>query len=280
MTEYPEILGVYSLRQASEIGAGATATKREQLTYWYVRRTAPDKYDVQPLNAAHVPSGLRKEISEVELLTGYTPEPTFYRTFTVPALDSLARKVAKGEAMLAKGDTDEAERQFLKALMLDDANVQANYGLGEVYSEKKDFDKLKRVMHTLLGQDEAFGQEHRERFNSFGISLRKNKHYDDSVLYYTRALELNAGDENVHFNMARVLFEKGELEQCLQHLNIALAVNPDFAEARKFLAFVEKKMGKAAKPAPAQAPKTEPKTEEAKPEAKDKPEAEHGDAKE
>lgn len=276
MAEYPEILGVYSLRQASEIGTGTTATKREQLTYWYVRRTAPDKYDVQPLNAAHVPSGLRKEISEVELLTGYTPEPTFYRTFTVPALDSLARKVAKGEAMMAKGDTDEAERQFLKALMLDDANVQANYGLGEVYSEKKDFDKLQKVMHTLLGQDEAFGQEHRERFNSFGISLRKNKHYDDSVLYYTHALDLNAGDENVHFNMARVQFEKGELEQCLQHLNIALAVNPDFAEARKFLAFVEKKMGKAAKaatPAPAQAPKDEPqpepKPEEAKAEAKD-----------
>ena len=69
------------------------------------------------------------------------------------------------------------------------------------------------------------------------------------------------------------MFEKGELEQCLQHLNIALAVNPEFVEAKKFLAFVEKKMGKAAKaeatPAPAEAPKEEPKAEaeEAKDEA-------------
>lgn len=271
MTEYPEILGVYSLRQSSDIGTGTTAGKREQLTYWYVRRTAPDKYDVQPLNASHVPSGLRKEITEIELLTGYTPEPTYYRTFTVPALDSLARKVAQGEAMMAKGNVDEAERQFMKALMFDDANVQANYGLGEVYSEKKDFDKLKKVMKTLMGQDAAFDQEHRERFNTFGISLRKNKHYDDSVIYYTRAIELNAGDEHVHFNMARVLFEKGEMEQCLQHLNIALAVNPEFAEAKKFMAFVEKKLGKvAAKPAPKPAPKPEepapeaPQAEEAK----------------
>ena len=279
MAEYPEILGVYSLRQSSDIGTGTTASKREQLTYWYVRRTAPDKYDVQPLNASHVPSGLRKEISELELLTGYTPEPTYYRTFTVPALDSLARKVTQGEAMLASGNVDEAERQFMKALMFDDANVQANYGLGEVYSEKKDFDKLKKVMKTLIGQDAAFDQEHRERFNTFGISLRKNKHYDDSLIYYTRAIELNAGDEHVHFNMARVMFEKGELEQCLQHLNIALAVNPEFVEAKKFLAFVEKKMGKAAKAeaaaakpevpkAEAEAPAPEePKDEEAKDEA-------------
>lgn len=240
MAEYPEILGVYSMRRSDEIGLGATTSKREQLTYWYVRKLAADRYEVQPLNAGNVPSGIKKEVTELDFLTNYTPEPTFYRTFTVPALDSLARKVAQGEEMLANGRLDEAEKQFLKALMIDDVNVRANYGLGEVYSEKKDFDRLRKVLHTLLGQDEAFGQEHRERFNSFGISLRKHQRYDDSVAYYTRALEINPTDEHVHFNMARALFAKGEADRCMQHLNIALSLNPDFQEARKFLEYVEK----------------------------------------
>jgi tetratricopeptide (TPR) repeat protein len=76
---------------------------------------------------------------------------------------------------------------------------------------------------------------HRERFNSFGISLRKNRHYDDSVLFYTKALELNAQDEHVYFNMARAQFDKGDVGECLRHLNIALAPQSGFAEAQKFL---------------------------------------------
>ena len=74
------------------------------------------------------------------------------------------------EKAFADGKMDEAESQFIKALMIDDKNVEANYGLGEVYSETKEFNKLKDVLNTLLGLDEAFTYEHRQKFNQFGIS--------------------------------------------------------------------------------------------------------------
>ena len=171
--EQAEILGVYSLQKASDIGIGGTASKKNQLSYWYVRKLGPDRYEVQPLNVHHVPSGLRREIPEMEFLKSYVPEPHYYRTNTVPALKTLARKIAEGERFFADGKLDDAEKQFLKALMVDELNVQANFGIGEVYSEKKDFGKLKKIIDTLLGIDEAFQQEQRGRFNQFGICLRK-----------------------------------------------------------------------------------------------------------
>ncbi len=246
---YPVILGVYSLQRETDIGMGGTASRQNQTTYWYVRKMAADRYEVQPLNVHHVPSGLRREIEELEFLKQYVPEPAYYRTNTVPALKTLARKIAEGESFFADGRLDDAEKQFLKALMIDELNVQANFGLGEVYSEKKDFIKLKKVIDTLLGLDEAFKEEQRGRFNQFGICLRKNGHYDESLRFYSRSLEFNDRDEHVYFNIARVHFDKGDKDSCVEHLRKALQINPGFKEAMKFLRFCG--VGSAPQGAPA-----------------------------
>lgn len=240
MSEFPEILGVYSLQMDADIGTGGTAKQRETVTYWYARQLSDDEFEVQPLNAHHVPSGVRSIMKEIDFLKQYTPEPNFYRLHTVPALETLSRKIQMGQDAFANGDLDEAESQFIKALMIDDQNVDANYGLGEVYSEKKEFDKLKKVLDTLLGLDEAFSIEHRQKFNKFGISLRKNGHYDESIRYYEKSLEIEDTDENVYFNMARVFFEKGLNDECITNLERALKINPDFVEAQKFLKYCKK----------------------------------------
>ncbi|QGY38839.1 tetratricopeptide repeat protein [Pseudodesulfovibrio cashew] len=240
MSDYPHILGVYSLQLQADIGTGGTQEKHENITYWYARQLSVDNFEVQPLNQHHVPSGVRTELKRLDFLKQYTPEPTYYRLHTVPALETLSRKVAQGEEAFANGDLDEAESQFLKALMIDDKNVDANYGLGEVYSEKKEFSKLKNVLDTLMGLPEAFSFEHRQKFNRFGISLRKNGHYDESIRYYRKSLELVDNDENVYFNLARVYFEKGLNTECVKNLETALEINPSFVEAQKFLKYCRK----------------------------------------
>ena len=240
MPEYPLILGVYSLKQESDIGMGETAAKRETVTFWFARQIDADTFDVRPLNIYHVPSGALTKVPASKFLKLYTPEPQYYKMYTVPALTSLAKKLAQGEDLLAEGKLDEAEKAFIKALMIDDKQVQANYGLGTVYSEKKDTPKLMKVINTLLYLDEAFSYENREQFNTFGINLRKNKHYDAALKFYERALEIDAMDENVYFNMARAYYEKKDINDCINSLNIALAINPEFLEARRFLAYCSK----------------------------------------
>ncbi|MEF3698922.1 tetratricopeptide repeat protein [Desulfolutivibrio sp.] len=245
MPEYPIILGVYSLAMQTDLGVGDTAGKHQSLTYWYARQLDAERFEVQPLNVHHVPSGVKKELPVKDFLTQYVPEPRYYKLHTVPALETLAKKLEQGEQAFSLGNLDEAERQFVKALMIDDLNVTATYGVGKVASEKKDYVKLKKVLGTLLHLDEAFSREYREQFNSFGITLRKNKNYDEALAFYGRALELSANDDHVHFNMARAYYEKNTVDACIKHLNLALSIRPDFVEARKFLDYVMKHMGSA-----------------------------------
>ncbi|QJB55227.1 tetratricopeptide repeat protein [Pseudodesulfovibrio sp. zrk46] len=240
MSKYPQILGVYSLFIESEIGAGTTSGTHANVTYWYARQLSTDDFEVQPLNAHHVPSGVRTVLNQMDFLKQYTPEPSYYRVHTVPALETLARKIDEGEKAFEQGKMEEAESQFIKALMIDEKNIDANYGLGEVYSETKEFNKLKKVLNTLLGLSEAFTYEYRQKFNSFGISLRKNGHYDESIRYYEKSLEIVRDDENVYFNMARVYFEKGLNKECIESLQEALNINPEFMEAQKFLRYCKK----------------------------------------
>jgi hypothetical protein len=240
VNNFPQILGVYSLELDADIGSGGTQSKHRNRTYWYARQLSQSEFEVQPLNVHHVPSGVRSVLAEMDFLKQYTPEPSYYRIHTVPALDTLSRKLKMGDDAFSAGDLDEAERQFIKALMIDDKNVDANYGLGEVYSEQKDFDKLKKVLDTLLGISEAFTYEHRQKFNQFGISLRKNGHYDESIRYYNKSLEIVEDDENVYFNLARVYYEKGLNDKCVSSLEQALNLNPEFIEAQKFLKYCQK----------------------------------------
>lgn len=240
LSDYPRILGVYSLQLEAQVGVGTTKETRENITYWYARQLSPLEFEVQPLNVHHVPSGVRSVLTEMDFLMQYTPEPSYYRIHTVPALETLARKIKMGEEAFVNGNMDEAESQFLKALMISSKDVKANYGLGEVYSEKKEFEKLRKVLDTLLGISEAFSLEHRQTFNKFGISLRKNGHYDESIRYYEKSLEIVEDDENVYFNLARVYYEKGLNDHCVSNLEAALNLNPEFVEAQKFLKYCQR----------------------------------------
>lgn len=237
---YPSILGVYSLRKIEDVGVGATASRHDQITYWYARQISQDVVEVQPLNVYHVPSGLRSTLSTQDFLCAYSPEPRYYQVHTAPALKSLAAKISQGEKYFSMGLLDEAEKAFIKALMIDESNIPANYGLGEVYTEKNDFSRLRDVLSVLMGIDEAFTLHYRQKLNSFGISLRKQGLLDESQVFFSKALEVQGDDEHLYFNLARVHYEKGDMNSCMDSLRQAVALNGEFIEARKFIAHCER----------------------------------------
>lgn len=236
---FPKVLGIYSSNSEDRTGTGATQRSSRQQIYWYVLQISEEKFEMQPLNANHVPSGVIKHLDLAEF-SKLTPEPSYYQNITLPVLQSLRGKIERGEKYFEKGLLSAAEKEFLKALKIDELNVRANFGLGEVYAEQHEYEKIRHVVGVLLGLDETFREEHRKRFNSLGVSLRKNGMVDEAINYYSKALEYNEEDENLHFNMARAYFEKMEYVQCEKHLKRALEISPDFREARLFQAYLER----------------------------------------
>jgi tetratricopeptide (TPR) repeat protein len=237
---YPQVLGIYRRKRGEGHQGGASGKRSESTTHWFVRRLSEEDFEVQPLNFSYVPSGIRTILSKGQLLAEYVPEPNFYESHTLPALKSLQKKIELGEQFFRKGLLSKAEKEFLKAIMIDEESPEANLGLGAVYAEQGEFQKVKKVLKVLLGSDAAFQEEQRKRFNTFGISLRKRKLYDEAAAYYGKALEFNDNDENLHFNLARALYEKGDEIGCMEQLEACLRLRSDFTEARKFLDYIGK----------------------------------------
>jgi len=237
---YPIILGVYSLRKVSEIGSGVTMVDHENVTFWYARQMGETRTEIQPLATSGLPSGMVKPMAAKDFLKTYTPEPLYYSQHPVAVVDSLAAKMFDGDESVALGSLDDGELAALKVIMVDPLvfpdHAKADYD--QVNQELMAL--IKKVLGALLCRDAEARFEHCVRFNSYGVTLRKDGHLDESLGYFSKAIELHGSDENVYFNMARVYFDKGNMDECTKVLGQALNLNPEFKEAGKFARYVAK----------------------------------------
>lgn len=239
MSDDHEVMGVYSHSTKYEYKVGERGSRYRHGTFWFVRKRNEEIFEVRPLNANHLPSGLTKLVTSEDFLKFYTPELSYYQDNTLPCLESLQKKVRLGRRYFNLGQMEKAEMEFCDAVLMQDDSVDGNMGLSEVYAEQEEFSKLRTVLDKLLNIDEVFREEQRHRFNEFGINLRKKELYDDAIRFYAKALEVNDRDENLHFNIARAYHARGKFDDCRRHLKRAQEINPDMAEARSFLRVID-----------------------------------------
>ena len=229
------IRGVFSTQEVKRVGTGTTTRKTVQKSFWFVSQEPDGSLECQPLNANYVPSGPKRTLNMEELIEKFAPEPEFYLNSVYPKMQELKRTVEQADTHRAKGETFAAEFEYGTALKVDEDNVRANFGIGLTYLQRGEADKADNIFERLVKLDAAFESEHKHLFNDFGISLRKNKMVSQAVIYYTRALELSAQDENLHVNMARALMEAKDMSGCVEHLLEALQLAPGHESACKFL---------------------------------------------
>ncbi|WP_285907575.1 tetratricopeptide repeat protein [Pseudodesulfovibrio pelocollis] len=242
------ISGVFSSQAVVRVGTGTTSRKVIQKAYWFAEEAEPDEDGrvmvmVRPLNKNNVPSGQAEAVAKADFLERYNPELEYYQKEVYPRMKELDTTLKRAEAQREQGALYSAQFEYEAALNVDEENVRANFGLGLTYMERGDASKAGDIFKRVVSLEAAFAPEHKHLFNEFGINLRKSKLLDQAVEYYERALQLTDSDENLHYNIARAYFERGDRDQCLAHLHRALELNPRFEEARKFLAYVEKEGG-------------------------------------
>lgn len=236
----PAIKGVFSTQEIRKVGTGTTTRKTVQKTFWFVEQKG-NEIECQPLNPNYIPSGPKRKITMDELVAKFSPEPEFYQMSVFPKMRQLQQSVDKADAHREKGETFAAEYEYSRALKVDEENVRATFGIGLTYMERGELEKAENIFERLVKLDGAFESEHKHLFNEFGINLRKNKMLDQAVEYYSRALELSPGDENLHTNMARALLETKDLQGCLEHLFKALELSPQHEISVKFLKWLLQK---------------------------------------
>ncbi|MBU1229460.1 MAG: tetratricopeptide repeat protein [Proteobacteria bacterium] len=237
--------GVFSQKKMAKIGSGTTARKTELVSYYLVEEREDGVMLVQALTASDVPFGPKTEITREELLANYLPEPqktqARYRAPQTPQDMDIQKAVARGDKFRKRGESFTAEYEYSKALALDERNVRANFGIGLCYIERGERGKAQEVFERVVKLDAAFEDEHKHLFNEFGISLRKSGMTDEAMEYYRRALTISPEDENLHYNLARAAYDKGDPGTALLHLKSCLGLNPLHEEALQFVDFLKRK---------------------------------------
>ena len=233
--------GVFSMERTMRIGAGTTAKASKSIAYFFVRELGEDLVEVRPLGPDNTPVGPGEKISKDKLLKNYMPEPSRYQTDVLPKLREAQKAVARGDKFRKRGESFTAEFEYGKALKIDDFNVRANFGIGLCYLQRGEAQKAHEVFERIVAMESAFEEEHKHLFNEFGINLRKQGMLDEAVEYYSRALGFARDDENLHYNIARANYDKGDNKKAVEHLKKCLELNPGHEETRKFIAFLKKK---------------------------------------
>jgi tetratricopeptide (TPR) repeat protein len=233
--------GVFSTQSVQKVGTGTTARKTIQKMYWYTEEQDDGTLEIQALNTNQVPAGPKSTVTKDELLEKYSPEPEYYQQTVFPKMRELVKTISRAERHRKRGEYFSAEFEFQNALNVDEENVRANFGLGLTYLERGETSKANNIFERLVKLDAAFEKEHKHLFNEFGIKLRKNKMYDQSVDYYERAMSLSEADENLHYNIARAYFDKREIDKTKDHLLKALQMNSEHEAAKHFLEWMKEK---------------------------------------
>ncbi len=139
---------------------------------------------------------------------------------------------------LYKNDTDtvKAERIFKK--YFDDFRVDPFYlvKIGLMFSEIKLFEESIPYYTKAI---ELNGRE-ADWYNYIAISLRKVHRFEDAEQYYLKVSKILGGDPHLFFNLARLYLDWEQWDKAIKAASAAVKLDPEFVEAQKLIKYANK----------------------------------------
>lgn len=228
----PQILGCYQSRKREKMGRGGSGREFTQRIEWLALRLDGARFLVFPLDEARLPLPLPKTVTADAFLDHFLPEPLAFQERLAPAALVLARLLGDVGDNLDQAALPQAERALYTVILA---------ALGAAGHEDPTAVQILAALEATAAMPAGGDDIQKLAINSFGIHLRKRKDFDTAIAYYRKALELAPDDPRLLFNLARALFEKGDTAGCQSALEQALAHDPDFVEARKFLRYLARR---------------------------------------
>lgn len=235
-----KITGVFYDESEITLGTGHTQKIQKIKNYCQGEQLNEEKVKLTFLGNEGQPTGIVMEIAYDEFLKKYTLDPN-YRVKTKEESER-DRHIAIAEKHRSRGEPYTAEMEYSSALKIDPESIRANFGIGTLYMEMGDTSRAKDVFKKLSEIEAIFEEENKHIFNEFGIELRKANMIDEALANYQKAITISPQDEHLHFNVARLFYEKKDGDNALEWLQKSLAINPHFRDAQQFESLILKEM--------------------------------------
>lgn len=224
---------VFSTAKVLKTGTGVTSRKHEACLYWFVRQIDAGHYTIQKINSHSVPSGETETINHARLIREFTPELAYYETTVLPAMENLEDIIDQGDEFREQDQLYSAEREYDRALGIDEKNIRALFGLGLIFLERKETERARELLAELVNIKSLFQGKNQHLFNEFGITLRKSGMFTEAQAYYQRALDFVSNDGNLYYNLGRACYENNDWEGCMDALTQSYRLDPELDSTKQ-----------------------------------------------
>ena len=136
-----------------------------------------------------------------------------------------------GDALLRKGQVNEAIAHFQAALQINPNFVAAHNNLGNALFQQGEVDEAIVHFQTALQIKPDTAEIH----NNLGNALLQKDSVDEAMVHFQTALQIKPNFAEAHYNLGIALIKKRSMDEAIIHLQTALQINPSFAEARNNL---------------------------------------------
>ena len=141
-----------------------------------------------------------------------------------------------GNALMKKGQLDDAIVHFRKALEIYADYPEANNNLGYALASKGNWADAITSYRAAIRVRPNYAKAH----NSLAISLAEMGKTNEALAQFHEALRIERDYPDAHCNLAIVLMQLGRRDEAVVHLREALRLKPDDAEVRAQLRQLER----------------------------------------
>ena len=136
-----------------------------------------------------------------------------------------------GDALLEKGQADDAIRQFQEVIRLKPNDADAYNNLGNALGEQGRIDEAISDYHEALRLKPDNASAH----YSLGAALEAKGQTDGAISQYQEALRLNPDDVAAHNNLGNAYLNKGQTDEAISQYQEAIRIKPDYPDAHNNL---------------------------------------------
>ncbi len=132
-----------------------------------------------------------------------------------------------GDALLRKGQVNEAIAHFQAALQINPNYVAAHNNLGNALFQQGEVDEAMAQYQKAL----HINPDYAKAYNNLGNALLQKGRVDEAMAQYQKTLQIEPNDVKAHINLGNILLQKGSVDEAMAHYQKALQINPNYAKA-------------------------------------------------
>jgi protein O-mannosyl-transferase len=147
--------------------------------------------------------------------------------------DSVIARGNLGNALLQRGDVDQAIFQYQAALQIKPDDAVACYNLGNAMLQKGSADEAIAYYQKALEIKPDYAMAH----YNLGNVLLQTGSADEAIAHYQKALEFNPGFVEAQNNLGNTFLVTGSVDEAIAHFEKAVQLNPGYGEAQNNLGY-------------------------------------------